>query len=343
MPINIITLENFQSHKNTTLELSEGMNVVWGDTDHGKSSIIRGIKWVVLNRPQGDEFRRHETKKTQVTLETENFIVQRRRTNSKNEYEMDEDIFKALRSDVPEDISVALNLSEANIQSQHEVYFLIDKSPGQRSKILNEVAGLEIMDKVLKKTNSDIRLVNTKINTTNELLTDDQRKILELDWVNSADKFLTRLEKYVDEIREKENFYNSTSIIIKSIKDLENSKSEFISDECIKDLDELIKMETSIEELQSKINNINDIIINIKTLKEKCDSMPEIDTSELEKLQDSIDSLLVKRESIQSIIDEIKFKETQYNQFSEMVKETEEKIAEELKRLGKCPTCGAKI
>ena len=51
-----ITLKNFQSHKDSTIQLDRGLNAIIGPSDSGKSAIIRAIKWVLYNEPSGDFF-----------------------------------------------------------------------------------------------------------------------------------------------------------------------------------------------------------------------------------------------------------------------------------------------
>lgn len=341
--IQALNLTNFQSHANTDLKLPEGMIVIHGPSDNGKSSIIRGIRWVVLNRPNGDDFRRHETDKTSVTLESDNFIVHRRRTDKKNEYEMNEETYKALRTSVPEDISTALNLSEANIQSQHEVYFLVDKSPGQRSKILNEVAGLQIMDKVLKKVNSEVRSVNSDIKAINKQLVEDQNAIFDLDWVKDADKFLKKLEEFQDKLEQLEEEHDEITAILWQLQQLEEQKDKFISDECIVKIDVLLKKNSAIEKEYKRYLSIIGIVNKIDKLQEQLDSIAVIDVTELRKRQNMIDSEQEKYETVSEIIEDIQNFKTKYSEVELQLAETEKLIAAELKRLGVCPTCGVKI
>ena len=43
--INSIKIQNFQSHKNTTIKLKPGVNIITGSSDCGKSVDIRALKW----------------------------------------------------------------------------------------------------------------------------------------------------------------------------------------------------------------------------------------------------------------------------------------------------------
>src|SRR5690554_1875937 len=108
--IKRITLNNFQSHKYSSIELDERLNVIVGPSDSGKSAIIRGIKWVLYNEPSGDYFIREGEKECSVTLEfSDNTILKRYRSKSKNQYILinnkgEETIFEGFGSNTPEQI-----------------------------------------------------------------------------------------------------------------------------------------------------------------------------------------------------------------------------------------------
>ena len=58
-----LTIKNFQSHKDSTLQFSPNVNVILGHNDSGKSAIFRAIDFVVFNSLSGDSFVRHGEKK----------------------------------------------------------------------------------------------------------------------------------------------------------------------------------------------------------------------------------------------------------------------------------------
>ena len=45
--IDKIKIENIQSHKNTELNLSNGINVIVGSSNNGKSAILRALYWAI--------------------------------------------------------------------------------------------------------------------------------------------------------------------------------------------------------------------------------------------------------------------------------------------------------
>ena len=66
MSFKRLKIQNFQSHKKTILRLHSGMNAIIGDSDVGKSSIIRAATLVLANKPSGDSFQSNFTDKDTV-------------------------------------------------------------------------------------------------------------------------------------------------------------------------------------------------------------------------------------------------------------------------------------
>ena len=55
--IKSLKIENFQSHKDSYLEFSNGINIISGKSNNGKTAILRALNWVITNRPQGIAFK----------------------------------------------------------------------------------------------------------------------------------------------------------------------------------------------------------------------------------------------------------------------------------------------
>lgn len=157
-----ISLLNFQSHKDSTLHFSEGVNVIVGASDSGKTAIIRALRWLMTNKPSGDAFRSTWGGKTKVELFTDDAHIVRSR-DAENEYILGDIHFKAFSTDVPKEITDALNFSDLNLQSQLDQPFLLSLSPGETASFFNRVAHLESIDKGTANVNSAIRELTADI------------------------------------------------------------------------------------------------------------------------------------------------------------------------------------
>jgi len=153
--IRTISLRNYQAHKRTVLrDLSPGVNIIVGPSDSGKTSVIRALKWIWSNRPIGNGMIRHgqDFARASITLEDGTKIIRQR--GKANQYKIinahgKDDSFVAVNTGVPEEVEKALELRPINFQFQLDAPYMLGLSPGEAAKMLNEVAGLADIDRVL--------------------------------------------------------------------------------------------------------------------------------------------------------------------------------------------------
>jgi len=148
--------------------------VVTGASDSGKSTVIRGLQWVFNNRPSGDKIKNwYSQERDRVAVGivfTDETIVVKERIKGKSSYIVgtkdSTDRFEAIKQDVPEEVSTLANLSECNIQSQHEPYFFLNDTPGEVARKLNDLVGLNIIDTMFQNLDSRIRRVSSDVRTS---------------------------------------------------------------------------------------------------------------------------------------------------------------------------------
>jgi len=209
MILDKIKIKNFQPFKDTTIELATGLNVFKGTSHIGKSSIIRAIKWVLQNKPQGFGYRSNFADKKEATVVSLFFPdseVVRRRDSKENCYEVNGNKLEAMRSDVPDVVQAALQMNEVNLRTQFEGFFLLQNTAGEVAKKLNEYAGLEIIDVSLSKVNRLLSVAKKYYEEKNSQL--DANKILlgGLPYIDGMERALNKvivLEQTLEEKREK--------------------------------------------------------------------------------------------------------------------------------------------
>src|SRR3990172_11441285 len=273
--IKSLTIENYQSHKKSELSFSPGINIISGSSNNGKTSLLRGLNWVITNRPQGIAFKSTFSDKKEtckVSLIINDTEIVRERSNSINSYQVGSSLFTTIGNDVPSEISSAINISDINCASQFERHFLLMDSPGEVGRTINKVVKLDDIDALISNISSKITSTNKeleikkqdldKLNASLEKFKDFcvienlVKQIIEYDskvkTIENRVKLLSyivtegvRVEAIITSI---ENKYDGFEEEIKSLEQLwldYNTNSALISD--------LKKIATNIKELDSRI------------------------------------------------------------------------------------------
>ena len=351
--ISNVTIKNFESWKNTYIELSKGVSVIVGESDQGKSGIIRALTWNAQNRPRGDSFRndfltdKKECVSVTVTYD-ENIIERKRNATSTNQYTINnQEPMLALRSDVPIEISNLTKMKKVNIQSQHpsSQYFLLADKPGEVAKRFNKVAGLEIMDKAIADISSQVRTANSKISLCKEEIETREKQIQDFEWVEKAQVHAGKLKKINVLINKKQAELTYLDTITTKIKLLEQDLICFgeIDNALIK-LDLLIILKNS---LNAFIERRNSLIYNSNIAIELGLRLSEIHSIDLalpalnELLELYNQRVEIKRlcENICKLAQSLDYKEKEIK----IVKMEFKKASEEFEKVrvtSVCPTCG---
>lgn len=188
-----LLIRNFQRHERRAIDFACVTTIV-GDNDEGKSSILRAIRWLCLNRPSGSEFINWDADSVRVTLQVDDHKVKRARGKA-NTYQLDAKTFKAFGNDVPEPIAKLLNVSELNFQGQHESPFWFTLSPGQVSKELNQIIDLGSIDETLANLGKKLRKAKVTVDITKDRLAEAKQAQAELADVPDLDEELTEVEE----------------------------------------------------------------------------------------------------------------------------------------------------
>lgn len=217
-----LTLKNFQSHKDSVLEFSPGVNIIVGSSDSGKTAIIRALRLAIYNRPSGDAVRSYWGGVTSVEAVFDNCTVTR--TKDKAEYyQLNDTLFKAFGTNVPEEISSEINLSEVNLQSQMDKPFLISNTPGEVASYFNKIANLDKIDLATSNVNKWIRTLSADIayeETQKKKLTEELQKYENLQKYEMQVEVLESLESRRD------SAYKKSAQLVKILTSIEGVEEE---------------------------------------------------------------------------------------------------------------------
>jgi chromosome segregation ATPase len=250
-----LSIQNFQSHKDTNMEFHKGVNVIIGSSDSGKSAIIRALRWCVNNKPNGAEFQSHWDKHTYVTLTLDTDTVKRIKAEDKNNYKLDGSEFKALGGKVPEEIQSVLNINDINIQHQLDAPYLLSESAGAVAKHFNKVARLDKIDEATLNIKKAINTIDTSIKVKTEKLSSYQEAIEQMPNVEQMDLDVEELEQLEKKRIAVTGDITQLTALVKDIRRVRNELKEF---------QELLEHENSVNEIlgliQQRDSKENDIL-----------------------------------------------------------------------------------
>ena len=279
--IKSVSIQNFQSHAKTELDFHEGVNVIVGTTDGGKTAIIRALRWLIWNRPSGDALRSRWGGATNVQLETEEGVI----TRSKDKIDKytlrlkgQEDIeFKAIGTSVPAEIQGVLNISEINLQNQHDATFLLSDTPGAVATHFNKVARLDRIDSATSAINGWIRGLKSDVS---HLETDIATEKAKLPQFENLEKFEIEIEALEQMEGKAVTMRSRYSTLEKDIVRITNLEEEI---ETLTPLLGLEKLVTSVldditkrDQLQTQVDELQTVIDDLEELNEKEEAAKEL-------------------------------------------------------------------
>lgn len=218
-PIKQVTLENFQSHVSTTIKPAPPgqLTVITGPSDSGKTAILRALRWVFMNEPQGTDFIRAGASFARVIVEHENGIVVRHRTTGGtnrylvNSLDGDAEKYEGFGNGVPLEAQevtgvrpvtigdLELNL---NIAEQLSGPFLGSSiSAPARAKVLGKLAGTEEIDYAGKQLGTDLFRRNQDERRLAGELSELDKRLRDYDWLPDMARKIEALEMIAAKIK----------------------------------------------------------------------------------------------------------------------------------------------
>jgi len=180
-----LQIKNFQNHELKRVRFDPQVTAIVGPSDAGKSSILRALKWLVMNRPRGDGFVRHGEKTCSVDLWVDSRKISRTR-GPDNTYRIEGKELAAFGTDVPEDVQNAVRMDDVNFQGQHDPPFWFGLTPGELGKKLNGIVDLSLIDHTMKRLSSRLRSLKTEKAVVEERIGEAEVEVAGFDWVDDA-------------------------------------------------------------------------------------------------------------------------------------------------------------
>jgi len=350
----ITDLEFFfiQAHEHTIIQPSEGVTVIKGPSHTAKSSLVRSLKWLFLNKMvkglKSHFAKDNDEMSVGVNFKEDTFVV-RRKNKDENAYDTPDGILDAVGSDVPQEVQDITNMSEINIQSQHDGYFMLNESPGNVGRELNKIVGLDIINESFKKCDQLIRTAISDLAYCEQSIKEKKVELTSFDGIDKVEALVNEIAGLITKHDNLDSETRELSLLIEDIK-----KEQTILDDLndfllvVPKYTELSKMVIDYGAKEEELKKLKDLITDIENEQETLSSLKECLTiipkykdlenlirqyKELESLNGSLDQLCNIINSEQNTLKTAQHTlESNRKAYDQFIKE--QKI---------CPLCGNKL
>ncbi|MBP5458657.1 MAG: AAA family ATPase [Clostridia bacterium] len=196
--IRRIKLRNFESHEDSEIEFTEGLNLLIGQSNQGKSSIIRGLALVVANQFDKDQVRTG-CEFCEVTVETDKGYVRAQRGEAVNRWEVkpaDGEVktYRSIGTGVPAGALEILGMGEVthgdiselpNIMFQHEKHYMLAEINGKKAtanqiaRMMDDAIGIGGMEELIKSMADDLTAWKKRLNQVNAEISDVKTDLID--------------------------------------------------------------------------------------------------------------------------------------------------------------------
>ncbi len=252
--IKHVEIKNFQSHEYTIVEFKDGLNTIIGESNSGKTSILRAIRWCLDNDPKGADFITTGRDDCSVTVVFDDgtSIIRKRTRNDSGTYDVvgktiqpDGTVtkwtqtYKGFANNLPVEIMnihqmPKVNLTKdicthLNMMSQLDGPFLVTESPQVKAAIIGRLTGTQIIDLGIKETNKTILSNSKTIKTYTQEKEDRENELFRFQYlpfyeryVRGFDLICKYCEKKMNDITYAENILDELYQRQRMINDITN-------------------------------------------------------------------------------------------------------------------------
>lgn len=226
LDISKVIIKGFQSHVDSGFTLSPGLTVITGPSDAGKTAVIRALRWLAFNEPQGEAFLhtirnadgsiKSAVDEAVVTVEfSDGTVITKTRRKGKTTYTHSLYLEPWEKAEVPPEIKETLGLVKQtygenfetclNFAFQLDPPFLLSETGSAGAKVLGKLAGTEVVDKSIGAVNKLTHRIRTDIAQAEKTIGQLDVELLEYLTVDQDYETLLQLENIYHTVEEKLN------------------------------------------------------------------------------------------------------------------------------------------
>ena len=249
--IEEVGMVNFQSHENTVVNFVNGFNSIIGESNMGKTSIARLIRWILTDKPKGSDFimTGKDTVSGYIKMSNGIKVTRERDRKSAGKYVIEyadgtSKSFSGFGNEVPMDVINALQMpyinfgsskTSLNLAEQLDGPFFIGSSAADRAVAMGQIIGADVLDDAISKVSKEVLASTKKVN------------VLETE----AKRLETELKTF-DDLEDRKNHIIACETVLKQISETEKQIAELESLSS-----ELSSLEQEIQHKNTSISTFN--------------------------------------------------------------------------------------
>ena len=323
-----IKAKDFEIIDNLELELKEGITVIVGASNNGKSSLIRLLRSIIYNLNGDSSIQQGESSYTLGIIEGDNKILVKRDMNASNKtvYSVNGEVLKKVgRNTIPE-VESALNMRiidinkkkmELNFLRQMEHPFLIFESSAFIYDFLSSSSNQADFTGLIKTMKADLKDISDnkkhlegRVDTLKDLYQTSKSTYEKLESIDplvqdildfdANIQYLSLLENSINKLE----YADKESIKINSKLDRLLSSHKVLDnlDTCLEGLSKIKELEELISKVESIQNEIYRYEVTLKSLKAL---HSKLDLNTIEDMMNSLSSLSSYKNSISESINNV--------------------------------------
>lgn len=309
--IKSVRLYNFQNHRDNIFYLADGLNILTGSNDNGKSAIARGLDFALNNNKSGDVVR-YNQKECFVEINfldgstLKRYAAPDNRVEFKYKDDIKPTVYKSFGNKLPDEVKkflgyppISNEMGPLNYSNQNNKNFLIDQSPAHIPYIISDLVGVADLETASKNLFSDV-------------------------------------DRYSKDVAKIEKEINNLETELEKYKDLDNDIAKH--NDLKEIIDEIDITQKEIDDIDRAINDVNNIILRIKKAKKEL----KLNTDIIETLSESVTQIENEHSSLtnvcdqynylKSVISKIKKYQLEIKQFEKLTDEEYVKLIDEAER-----------
>lgn len=258
--IKSIELVNIQKHKHITLSLS-GINVLIGETESGKTSILRGILWNILNNTSGEKLLNNDgAKACSVTITCGDDVVSRNWSKSENTYTLNGKKFSAIRTSVPDEVSKLYAVDSVNIQRRRDVPFMVYYKDTECAKQFGDMLDVSEIDRTIGASNAHVRELKTECDALSATVSSGEKELEELSFVDEAAESFSAIKELVVSADSEERKQERFGVLSDKLTQAVGYTNKYIA------LGDALKQFTALDKFSEDVTHIQDKLETHTTL-----------------------------------------------------------------------------